>query len=103
VHEVAQKAHTGVTTGKAESHRPSLREWFTAYFELSSVNQLVATVVSTMRKPHRRQLGACIGAPGPHDFAVRDDAVRRPAPLASTATRFTFVTTRTPLVSKRDA
>jgi hypothetical protein len=31
-----------------------------------------------MRK-HRRQLGACMGAPGPHDFAVRDRAARRSA------------------------
>jgi hypothetical protein len=51
-------------------------QWFTAYFELSSVNQLVATVVSAMRKAHRRELGACMGAPGPHDFAVRVRIVR---------------------------
>jgi hypothetical protein len=49
-----------------------------------------------------RQLGACMGAPGPHDFAVRADVVRPPTPAAATAFRFTFVTTRTPLVSKRD-
>ncbi|MGE5327377.1 MAG: hypothetical protein ACM3NO_10085 [Deltaproteobacteria bacterium] len=35
------------------------------------MNQLVATVIRAMRKAHRRQLGACMGAPGPHDFAVR--------------------------------
>ena len=39
--KIARKAHTGITTGKAESHRPSLRSGFTAYFELSPVNQLV--------------------------------------------------------------
>ena len=39
--KIARNAHTGVTTGKAESHRPSLRSGFTAYFELSPVNQLV--------------------------------------------------------------
>jgi hypothetical protein len=30
-----------------------------------------ATVVGAMRK-HRRQLDACMGAPGPHDLAVRE-------------------------------
>ena len=53
-------------------------QWFTAYFALSPVNQLDC---------HRRfasfraKLGACMGAPGPHDFAVRENpplVVRRP-------------------------
>jgi hypothetical protein len=37
---------------------------------------LVATVVRETRK-RLRELDACIGAPGPHDFAVRRNAARR--------------------------
>ena len=60
-------------TGSAESIRPSLRNGFTAYIELSLVNGLSCH--------HRRanfsaQLDASIGAPGPHDFAVRVCHVR---------------------------
>ena len=76
----ARKAHEW-TTGSTGSLRLSLREWFTAYFALSSVTGLVC---------HRRlrgltihpepgwagcisaRLDASTGAPGPHDFAVRD-------------------------------
>ena len=36
---------------------------------------LFVTVIGAMRK-HRRQLGASLGAPGPHDFAVRAGIVR---------------------------
>jgi hypothetical protein len=55
-----------------------------------------------MRK-HHRELGACMGAPGPHDFAVRECAARPSAHPASTAFRTAFVTTRTPLVPARNA
>src|ERR1700751_5952427 len=52
--------------------RPSLRGWFTAYFVLSSVSQcLFAPVASRQAFGARAKLGACVGAPGPHDFAVR--------------------------------
>ena len=47
--------------------------WFTAYFVLSPVTGLFATVI--WRIDHR--LDASIGASGPHDFAVRLDAVRQ--------------------------
>ncbi|MGE5157717.1 MAG: hypothetical protein ACM3OF_06165 [Gemmatimonas sp.] len=60
-----------MTTGTGGITPAFPAQWFTAYFGLSPVNQLVATVISAMRKAHRRQLSACIGAPGPHDFAVR--------------------------------
>ena len=36
---------------------------------------------------HRRQLGACMGAPGPHDFAVRKRCRSSIGTSASTATR----------------
>jgi hypothetical protein len=54
--------------------RPSLRSGFTAYFVLSPVNGLCC---------HRRhadrstRLDASIGAPGPHDFAVRISHARQ--------------------------
>jgi hypothetical protein len=44
------------------------------------------------------RLSASVGAPGPHDFAVRECAARQSARFPSTAFRSTFVTTRTPLV-----
>jgi len=44
-----------------------------------------------------------MGAPEPHDFAVRDQRRSSVSAITSTAFRSTFVTTRTPLVSKRDA
>jgi hypothetical protein len=48
------------------------------------------------------ELSACIGAPEPHDFAVRSDIARRIDITASIASRPTFVTTRTPLLPRRD-
>ena len=47
----------------------SLRDGFTAYFVLSPVTGFFATVARGMLPA---KLGASIGAPGPHDFAVRD-------------------------------
>ena len=72
-------------------------QWFTAYSVLSPVNQRFATVTRATRKARRRELGACIGAPEPHDFVVRKCTARLSAQFASTAFRSTFVTTRTPL------
>jgi hypothetical protein len=75
----ARKAHEW-TTGSTGSLRLSLREWFTAYFALSPVTGLFATVALRIDDPSRTRLGrmhsarldASIGASGPHDFAVRD-------------------------------
>ena len=50
---------------------------------------------------HRRQLGACMGAPGPHDFAVRENCRSSVSTLASTATRLAFRDDRdTPLCNR---
>ena len=49
-----------------------------------------------------RKLSASVGAPGPHDFAVRDQRRSSCDTTASTASRPTFVTTRTPLLPRRD-
>jgi hypothetical protein len=71
----------------------------TAYFVLSPVTGLFC---------HRRladtsaQLDASVGASGPHDFAVRREHRSSSDTAASTASRSTFVTTRTPLLSRRD-
>jgi hypothetical protein len=64
-------------------------QWFTTYFVLSSVTGLFC---------HRRfhgspqKLSASIGAPGPHDFAVRIELRSSVAAFASTASHRTFVT-----------
>src|SRR6266540_4298999 len=49
--------------------RPSLRDGFTAYSELSPVNGSFATVARERRAS--RELDASTAASGPHDFAVR--------------------------------
>jgi hypothetical protein len=49
-----------------------------------------------------RKLSASVGAPGPHGFAVRFERRSSCVAKASTASRPTFVTTRTPLLSRRD-
>src|SRR5437868_14637634 len=53
----------------AGAFRPSLRNGFTAYSELSPVNGSFATVVAQDQSPP--QLDASTAASGPHDFAVR--------------------------------
>jgi len=55
------------TTGPAGSTRHSLRDGFNAYVVLS-----LGTGLSCSHHPHRSsrcELGASVGAPGPHDFA----------------------------------
>jgi hypothetical protein len=49
-----------------------------------------------------RKLDASVGAPGPHGFAVRDNAARRAALSRPPHPTSTFVTTRTSLLSRRD-
>src|ERR1700742_4203579 len=61
------KKHGGRTTGSTEAFRLSLRDGFTAYFVLFPV-----TGLSCHRRPAQRtELSASVGAPEPHDFAVR--------------------------------
>jgi hypothetical protein len=78
-----------VDHGSTGSFRLSPREWVTAYSVLSPVTGLFATVALRMTdapQPGRVKrisatLDASIGAPGPHDFTVRDRlhrALRRP-------------------------
>jgi len=64
---------------------------FTAYSALSSVNQRLPPSPARCLWSFAR-LGACMGAPGPHGFAVRFRAARQSARPASAAFRSTFVT-----------
>ena len=84
-------------TGAAGAFRPSLRNGFTAYFELSPVNGFLATVAARRCAPPR--LSASTAASGPHDFAVRVRRVRLRA-IASIASHRTFVTMLTPLICR---
>jgi hypothetical protein len=90
-----------LTTGTGGNNRPPLRDGFTAYSALSPVNQLVATVAGASIT-HRRQLGACMGAPGPHDFAVRKCAARLSATHVHRIPRHVRDDRDTPLSSARN-
>ena len=91
-HEYSQRRH--------RIHPAFPTQWFYGLYVLSPVT-LVATVVGAMREHHRR-LSACFGAPEPHDFAVRFKRRSSSVASASTASHPAFVTTRTPLLSRRD-
>jgi hypothetical protein len=55
----------------SRNHPAFPAQWFYGLYVVSPVRPgFVVTVVGVMRKHHRR-LSTCIGAPGPHDFAVR--------------------------------
>src|SRR6266481_5844630 len=95
----SKKAHEQVTTGSPSS--PAFpAQWFTAYSVLSSVTGLFChrrlQVIS-------RKLDPSVGGTGPHDFAVRVGIARLATPFASIASRLAFVTTRSPLLSRRDS
>ena len=72
---VAHKERAHEHTGPAESIRPSLRNGFTAYFELSPVNGSFATV-APQEALLPKELDASTAASGPHDFAVRVGRLR---------------------------
>jgi len=70
---VQQKAHALATKGTP--HQPAFpAQWFYGLYVISPV-----TMLGCHRHQWNRfhQLGACIGAPRPHDFAVRTSAARR--------------------------
>jgi hypothetical protein len=76
-------------------------QWFYGLYVLSSGTGLIAPVAREARQ-RLRKLGISTGMPGPHDFAVRQAAGRRPAPSRPSQPASTFVTTRTPLSTRRD-
>ena len=59
-------------------------QWFTAYFVLSQVTGLYCHLPRETRM-RLRELNASVGAPGPHDFAVREFRRSSRASTASTA------------------
>ena len=68
---------------------------------LPGVHDLLVTVARAMRK-HCHALGTSQGVPEPHSFAVRIKCCSSVSAFASTASRPAFVTTRPPLLSRRD-
>ena len=61
-----------------------------------------ATVIFAKLLSYPRELSACMGAPGPHDFAVRECATRQLAPSRPPHPRLTFRDDRdTPLLKAR--
>src|SRR5262245_37187983 len=75
---VQQKAR-GRTTGTSRINRPSLREWFYGLYVISPVNRAFLPPSHCGSSPAK--LSASVGAPGPHDFAVRTDIVRLTLPM----------------------
>jgi hypothetical protein len=69
-----KKTHELVTTGSPETPSISLRNGFNGYFVLSPVTGLFC---HRRLQVTTRKLDTSVGAPGPHDFAVRVDTVRR--------------------------
>ena len=53
----------------------------------------------SLGRSHPAKLSASIGAPGPHDFAVRDQLRSSSQAVTSTASHRAFVTCATPLLS----
>jgi hypothetical protein len=95
----SRSMHTSIHSGGTGNIRHSPRNGFTAYIALSP-----GTGLSCPRRfvDHPAKLNASVGAPGPHDFAVRFKRRSSCVAKASTASHPTFVTTRTPLLSRRD-
>jgi hypothetical protein len=95
------RKHTVVTTGGAGSTGLPCAMVLTAYIALSP-----GTGLSCPRHFRRycslRKLSASVGAPGPHAFAVRFKRRSSCVAKASTASHPAFVTTRTPLLPRRD-
>jgi hypothetical protein len=91
-----QRKHGSRTTGEPETSRLSLRDGFTVSFVLSPVTGLCCH-----RHPRdtSRAFSASIGAPGPHDFAVRNKPRSSSRAVTSTASHRAFVTCATPLLS----
>jgi hypothetical protein len=64
-------------TGSAETLRPSPRNGVTAYIVLSPARPGLLVTVAPQKREPLRSLTPAIGASGPHDFAVRSNAVRQ--------------------------
>ena len=92
-HEYSQRRH--------RKHPAFPTQWFYGlYRALPGDRALLPPSLSRNCVP--RNLSASVGAPGPHDFAVRFKRRSSCVASASTASHPAFVTTRTPLLSRRD-
>jgi hypothetical protein len=93
------RKHTVVTTGGAGSSGLPCAMVLRLIRDLPGDRALLPPSLS---QANPRELSASVGAPGPHAFAVRISAARLATLPASTASHPAFVTTRTPLLSRRD-
>jgi len=71
----AEKKQAAVTTGQPRHPGIPCAMALRLIRDLLGAPGLFATVISAMRKHHRR-LDTSVGVSGPHDFAVRTGAVR---------------------------
>ena len=92
--------HTSIHSGGTGNIRHSPRNGFNSLYRALPGDR--ALLPPSLSRANPRKLSASVGAPGPHDFAVRISAARPATPPASTASRPAFVTTRTPLLPRRD-
>src|SRR6266849_8628209 len=92
----ATKKHAAEPQVQAD-HPAFPAQWFYGLYVISPVSR--ACLPPSPRETYFAQLSASVGAPGPHDFAVRRNVARLVDTAASIASRPTFVTTRTPLLS----
>jgi hypothetical protein len=75
---VACKKHAAVTTGSAETSRPSLRNGLRLIRDLPGAPGFLATIAHDAFASAR---DTSVGVSGPHDFAVRPDCARPAPPL----------------------
>jgi hypothetical protein len=71
---VQQETHAAVTTGTAEVNPAFPAQWFDGLLrDLPGEPPVTGLFCHRHRRDakHHRQLSASVGAPGPHDFAVR--------------------------------
>ena len=100
---VRKKMHGAGTTGIAGYPGLPCATGFNGVLRaLPGEPDFVATVIGKTRE-RLCQFSASLGAPGPHDFAVRGGSARLAQPPRPSQPASTFVTTRTPLCTRRDA
>jgi hypothetical protein len=93
--------HTSlVTTGSDGFNRLSPRDGFNSLLRALPGDR--ALLPPSFCGSSSTKLSASVGAPGPHDFSVRLDAVRRQHLRVHRIPHPTFVTTRTPLLVGRN-
>ena len=97
-----QKKARGRTTGSAEDTRPSLRNGFNGLLRALPGDRALLPPSPQSARLRAPGLSASVGAPGPHGLAVRARVSRPLPPTRPPHPTSTFVTTRTPLSTRRD-